>query len=278
MLPAVTVSLLPELRQGPFVFCGDGSDLAEICAQAAELGFAAIELFPPDTEAIDAPQVQELLEEHGLVLAAVGSGSGWFRHRLSLTSGDEQVRQQAIAYIRRLMAWAAPLEAPVIIGAMQGKAEGTVHPATARRYLGYALFQLDEAAEELGVTVLYEPLNRYESNLIHTLADAAAFLRGAGLRHVRLLADLFHMNIEESDLAGALRQAGPLVAHVHFSDSNRRAAGWGHTDFAPIIQALREIGYRGYLSAEVLPVPDSESAARQAITAFHQLVGPPLRQ
>jgi sugar phosphate isomerase/epimerase len=86
------------------------------------------------------------------------------------------------------------------------------------------------------------------------------------------------MNIEESDLAGALRQAGPLVAHVHFSDSNRRAAGWGHTDFAPIIQALREIGYRGYLSAEVLPVPDSESAARQAITAFHQLVGPPLRQ
>ena len=64
--------------------------------------------------------------------------------------------------------------------------------------------------------------------------------------------------------------AGPLVGHVHFADSNRRAAGLGHTDFAPIMAALVEIGYTGYLSAEVLPLPDTDTAARQTIDSFRK--------
>ena len=82
---------------------------------------------------------------------------------------------------------------------------------------------------------------------------------------MKLLADLFHMNIEEANLADALRAAGPHIGHVHFADSNRRAAGMGHTDFAPVVAALREIGYAGYLSAEVLPLPDRDAAAKQTI-------------
>ena len=78
------------------------------------------------------------------------------------------------------------------------------------------------------------------------------------------------MNIEESDIAGALLTAGSQVGHVHFADSNRRAAGFGHTDFAPIAAALRDIGYDGYVSAEVLPWPDAERAAEQTMAAFRQ--------
>ena len=89
-------------------------------------------------------------------------------------------------------------------------------------------------------------------------------------KNVRILADLFHMNIEEPDLASALREAGPMVGHVHFADSNRRAIGFGHTATAPIIAALREIHYTGYLSAEILPLPDTHTAARQTIESFHQ--------
>jgi sugar phosphate isomerase/epimerase len=80
-------------------------------------------------------------------------------------------------------------------------------------------------------------------------------------------------NIEEVDLALALRAAAPFVGHVHFADSNRRAAGMGHTDFGPIVEALREIGYNGYLSAEVLPLPDPDAAARQTIESFRKYVG-----
>jgi sugar phosphate isomerase/epimerase len=84
------------------------------------------------------------------------------------------------------------------------------------------------------------------------------------------LADLFHMNIEESDLPAALREVGPLLGHVHFADSNRRAIGFGHTAIAPVIAALREIGYTGALSAEILPLPDAATAARQTLHSFQR--------
>jgi sugar phosphate isomerase/epimerase len=79
------------------------------------------------------------------------------------------------------------------------------------------------------------------------------------------------MNIEEPDLAAAIREAGKHVGHVHFADSNRQAMGFGHTDPAPVISALRDIGYQGYLSAEILPLPDPEAAARQTIASIHSL-------
>ena len=79
------------------------------------------------------------------------------------------------------------------------------------------------------------------------------------------------MNIEEVDLAEALRAGGDRIHHVQFTDSNRLAAGCGHIDFPTLAGVLRDIGYRGYLSTETLPVPDSRTAARQAIELFRTL-------
>ena len=104
--------------------------------------------------------------------------------------------------------------------------------------------------------------------MINSVADGVKLISSLKAKNVRLLCDLFHMNIEEQDIASALAEAGSLVGHVHFSDSNRRAVGFGHTLMSPIIGALRRIGYDGYLSAEVLPLPNSEEAARQTIESF----------
>ena len=123
--------------------------------------------------------------------------------------------------------------------------------------------------------LLYEPLNRYETNLINTQSEAAQFLTGLRTRHVKILADLYHMNIEEANLADAVRAGGAHIGHVHFADSNRRAAGMGHTDFAPVVAALREVGYAGYLSAEVLPLPDPDAAARQTVESFRRFCPSP---
>ena len=98
-------------------------------------------------------------------------------------------------------------------------------------------------------------------------------IRSLQATNVKLLCDLFHMNIEEADIGSSLRAAGPLVGHVHFADSNRQAVGFGHTHVPPIIDALRSIGYAGYLSAEILPLPDSVSAARQTIDSYRKFVG-----
>jgi sugar phosphate isomerase/epimerase len=111
-------------------------------------------------------------------------------------------------------------------------------------------------------------LNRYETNLFNRLSEAAGFLQNINASNVKVLADLFHMNIEESSVPDALRGAGRVIGHVHFADSNRQAVGFGHTSMGPIIEALRQIGYQGYLSAEIFPLPDSETAARRTIEAF----------
>jgi sugar phosphate isomerase/epimerase len=232
-----------------------------------------VELFPPAANAVDAEELRGLLDDNGLALAAVGTGAGWVRHKLSLTSVDESVREKALAFVRSIMDLAAKFDAPAIIGSMQGRWEGAVSKPVALRYLGNALFKLDEHARDLGATLLYEPLNRYETNLVNTLGDAAQMLDAIHADNVKILADLYHMNIEEVSLPDAIRAAGQRIGHVHFADSNRRAAGLGHTDFAPVVAALVDIGYDGYLSAEVLPLPDSDTAARQTMAMFRRIVG-----
>jgi sugar phosphate isomerase/epimerase len=266
MKSAVTISLVPEARGGPFVYW---DDLAASVRRAATFGFDAVEIFPPSADAVNPVELRKLLSGTGLSLAAVGTGAGWVKHKLTLT--DPDAREKAVAFVKGIIDFAGPFGAPAIIGSVQGRAGAD--PTASRRILGEALRELSKYAARHGVPLLYEPLNRYETNLVNTQPGGVRLIEEYALSNVRLLCDLYHMNIEEVDLAGALRAAGPHVGHVHFADSNRRAAGMGHTDFGPIVQALRDVGYNGYVSAEVLPLPDSDAAARQTIESFRKYVG-----
>lgn len=269
MKSAVTVSLVPEARGGPFVFW---DDLPSACRTAAELGFDAIEIFPPSAGAVDRSQLRTLLDDHGLKLAAVGTGAGWVKHRLHLASPDAGLRRQAGDFVRSIIDFAGPFGAPAIIGSMQGRSGDGVDRETARGRLAEALAELGVHAAGFGVPLLYEPLNRYETDQFNSAGEAADWLRERSITNVRLLCDLFHMNIEEADVPEALRSAGDLVGHVHFVDTNRRPVGNGHLDVRAAVAALREIGYAGYLSAEALPYPDPVKAARTTIDAFRRLV------
>ena len=267
MRSAITISLTPEARGGPFVYW-DG--LASPCAKAAQLGFDGVELFAPTPAALDAEVLRPLLDQHKLSVAAVGTGAGMVVHRLSLTSPDIAVRDRAREFIRTMIAAGGKLGAPAIIGSMQGRWGEHVPREDAFEYLLDALNDLGEYAAVFGVPLIYEPLNRYETNLVTTQADGVALLKRLDTDNVKLLADLFHMNIEEADLPAAIRAAGSAIGHVHLADSNRRPAGCGHTDFAPIAAALRDIGYDGFLSAECFPWPDPNAAAAKAIESFRR--------
>ncbi|MCE9610010.1 MAG: sugar phosphate isomerase/epimerase [Chthoniobacter sp.] len=268
MRSAITVSLVPQAAGGPFVFW-DG--LADACASAAALGFDAIEIFPPSAAAIEVAAIRELLARHQLAVAAVGTGGGWVIQKWTLTHADAAIRVQAREFIRGIVDVAAALGAPAILGSMQGRAEGVVTREQALGWLGEALDDLGEHAAQHGRVFLYEPLNRYETNLLNRLGDTAAWLRTLRTKNVRILADLFHMNIEEADLPTAIADAGALIGHVHFADSNRRAIGFGHTDIRAVHAALDKTGYRGFLSAEILPLPDAPTAARETIRSFEKL-------
>ncbi len=267
MRSAITVCLVPQARFGPFVF---HEGLADGCAQAAALGFDAVEIFPPSAGALDIAELQSLLDHHSLKVAAIGTGAGWLLHQYSITSPDAAIRAHARDFIRSMIELAGGFSAPAILGSMQGRVENGVERAQALAWLGEALEEFGELAAQHHTHFLYEPLNRYETNLFNRQLDAANWLGTLRTRKVKLLCDLFHMAIEEADIAATLRGCGPLVGHIHFADSNRHAIGLGHTDPAPIIAALRAIGYTGYLSAEILPLPGAAAAARQTIGSFRQ--------
>lgn len=268
MKSAVTVSLVPEARGGPFVFW---DDLDAAARQAAALGFNAIELFPPTADHPDPGELRGLLGDTGLSLAAVGTGAGWVVHKLTLTSPDESTRARAFAFVEAAIGFAAGFGAPVIVGSMQGRVwEGTTREASLAR-LADGLGRLGRRAAELGTLVLYEPLNRYETNLVNTLADGVRLLRG--VENVKLLADLFHMNIEEADMAASLSQAGALVAHLHLADSSRLEPGTGHTDFATAFDALRAGEFAGWGAIECRLSAPPEIALAAALSTIRAAGG-----
>lgn len=262
MKTAVTLCRVAEAAAGPFVF---HDELPIGFAKAAAHGFDAVELFLPSATAVSFAEVQALQEKYQLKIAAVGTGAGMVKHGLSLTDADPAIRQQALDFILSLVDFGGQLGAPAILGSMQGRSSIAVPHPQAIGYLADALRIIAAHAATYQVPFIYEPLNRYETNLFNRVGDAAAFLQQEKLSNVTLLADLFHMNIEETCLADALTENIAHIGHIHFADSNRRAMGFGHTDFRALFELLQKIGYTGYLSAEILPLPSADEAAAQFI-------------
>ncbi len=111
-----------------------------------------------------------------------------------------------------------------------------------------------------------DPVN--QTDLLNKVGDVCLLADQTQESAVSVLADLFHMNIEETDIPQALLACGTRLGHVHLADSNRQAAGRGHTPMEPIFRTLKAMGYQGYVSAEVFPKPDSDTAALATLLAW----------
>ena len=268
MRTAVTLCQVPEAAAGPFVF---HQPLEESFALASDADFDDVELFLPSPDFVSVRTIKILSDAHDLGIAAVGTGAGMVKRGLSLTDPSLEKRVAALDFLERMIAFGGQLGAPAILGSMQGKHGGDVSKEQALEWLADALRIAGNTAAKYDVPFIYEPLNRYETNLINRLTDGADFIEANALENIVLLADLFHMNIEEADAAASIRAAGKHVGHVHYADSNRRAMGFGHTDPKPIVAALKEINYSGHLSAEILPLPDPLTAAQQTIQSIRSL-------
>lgn len=267
MRSSITVSLVPEARQGPFVFHGDWRSAVQT---ASKLGFHAVEIFPRSPDTVPVAELKGIAEDLGLQVSALGTGAGWLVERLTLADPNQERRSVAIDFVRRMIDTAAEFQAAAIIGSMQGRSSAECPPDRSRGLLRESLEVLDRHAADGAGRLLYEPLNRYETDQCNTLAQGLDLIRD--LARTKLLADWFHMNIEESNMIAAIEHAGSAIGHVHFADTNRHAIGFGHLDASPLVEALQRIGYTGYLSAEVFPLPTSESAARRTAESFQKLL------
>ena len=266
----VTIALVPQIKTGPWIFW---DDLEQSMIKAADMGFDAIELFTPSSDTIDVNYLITLLKKYNLQLAAVGTGAGKVIHGLTLTDANENVRKKAASFIFDMISFGGEFGAPAIIGSMQGNVFTGIEREQAMSWLSEALNTLSAHAASCGVPLIYEPLNRYETNIINTIEAGAEFIDTNELNNVKLLADLFHMNIEEADIPQSILSFSNHIGHVHFADSNRRPMGFGHTNMLDIAMALKESNYNGYVSAEAFPWPNPDESAKQTIKAFNQFFG-----
>jgi sugar phosphate isomerase/epimerase len=240
-------------------------------AKIASWGYDGVELAVRDPALVNAGQLERVVAEHKLVVPAIGTGQAWGEEGLSFTSDDPAVRAAAIKRISSHIPLAAHLDAIVILGLIRGMTpEGQTHEQS-MVYLVDAIQECATAAEGTGVRFALEPMNRYETDLIHSARDGLELIERVGKDNFGLLLDTFHMNIEESDIGESIRMCGDRIFHFHVADSNRWYPGAGHLDFGAILEDLDTTGYRGFVSGEFMPLPDADTAAENGIGYLRNL-------
>jgi sugar phosphate isomerase/epimerase len=238
-----------------------GRDAAERFHKAAQMGFEAIDLGWQDDMWERASEVKAASQASGLPISSVSCGP----NNLLAPTPDE--RAQCVDLMVRLLELAEDLGA---IGSVCVPVRPSVRfPDLSPVYsVNELVTQLSvkmlrevlRRTQGLNAVILLEPLNRYESYYLRTLADGVELCQMVGDARVAIVADFFHMGLEEADIAASIRSAHKWIRHVHLGDSNRLLPGQGHTDFVSGFAALREIGYEGFMALEcgVGGDPDAE--------------------
>ncbi|MGI6180669.1 MAG: TIM barrel protein [Agathobaculum sp.] len=257
------------IGSAPFVYEGD---FVKGIEQARMLGYDGVELHIADPAEIDVPAIEQALAANHIRLTAFGTGRAYVNDGLSITDPDETRRRAAVQRLETFIALAGRLHAMVIIGCMRGNIAAPDELPDALARLAESMRYLDKEAQKAGVELVFEPINRYENNFLCGMQEITSFIRENGLTNTGMLIDTFHMNIEEADMLESIALCAPEIQYVHFSDSNRMYPGGGHTDMAGVLRKLHDCGYHGVLSAEILPRPDKETAAREWIAAVRELL------
>jgi sugar phosphate isomerase/epimerase len=233
-----------------------GESPAERLETARAAGFDALELRDAARAGLDAVR--------GFAPTACPELGGW------LGDFDPARRARALSDLRRQLDGVAALGGvgvvtPAAWGMFTRRLPPFEEPPRTveqdREVLRSGLAALGEHAVAAGVALLFEPLNRYEDHMVNTLAQGAELI--AGLPGVRLLADTYHMNIEEDDPCASLRGAAGVLGAVHLSDSNRHQPGTGHVPFGAIVATLRDVGFDGVLSVECRLRGEPREAVRE---------------
>ncbi len=266
------LSIVVSTHAAQFEAVAFKGDFEANVAKIAGWGYEGVELAIRDPDLVDAIQLEKLLTTYGLKVPAIGTGQAWGEEKLSFTSADGAVRKAAIGRIKRQIEFAKPFEALVIIGLIRGMTPTGQTHAQSMKFLVDGLKECAEKANNLGVRMALEPLNRYETDLVHTVQDGLELIRQVGASNLGLLLDTFHMNIEEANIKNSIDQSADRIFHFHVADSNRWYPGAGHLDFSAILRNLRSTGYQGWISGEFMPVPDANSAAERSISYLRQVL------
>lgn len=265
---SIAVAYPEALATAPFLYRGDWKEIIE---QAHGSGFDAVELHIRRPDSVRAEELLHFAGGLGMKFSGVATGMSYTMDGLSLTDEREEGRVAAQRRLFQYVDLAAGLGCCVILGSIRGN-------LTADR--GKSLGQFEESlavvldyAAKRKVTVCIEAINRYENNFLNTVCEVEDLIRRMGRDNLKIHADVFHMNIEETSFEQAVKDGGEDIGYVHLADNNRKYLGAGMVDFERIVGCLKAAGYDGYLSLECLPLPDARTAADLSFRVMKRLCG-----
>lgn len=249
--------MLQRRKLGSCTWMFGNMPLSEIAQRLAGLGYDGVELVG-DPSLYSAEEAATILSDQGLEVFSLTPDN------VDLAHPDAGVRTAAFDYYLRLLDFAAALDGPIVsCHGYVGRVRAISSQVEEWDLFVDAVRKLAERARVLHLRLAMEVLNRYEAHLVNTAAEALQFVEEVGYDNVGILLDAYHMNIEESSPAAALRSAGAQLSLYHAADSNRQAIGRGHTDLWAQLAALDEIGYTGPIIMEcTAPGPDPFTAIK----------------
>lgn len=218
-----------------------------------KFGYDGIE-FAAEPYTSDQDKMLDLMKKYELCCTSL---CGIFPEDRDLTAGEPVLAAKAINYIRDSVDFAAKVGAPymIVVPSPVGRTEAPAGLSYEEAWSN-AVKNLRLAADyarSKGIRLAVEAINRYETYLVNTLSKALEFVKEVNHPAVGVMADMFHMSLEENNLWASLRMISPYLLHVHIADNTREAAGLGNTDFREMLRTLKDIGYKGPLTMEFMP-------------------------
>ncbi len=245
-------------------------NLPEALDLAAKLEFKGVEYNIPNPFEVDFKHLLRLTEDHGLRISAISTGSAYLEYGLTITHPDFSIRAKALKLMEKYIEYASTHNSGVVIGLIRGRKEGRSLREFTKSLIG-SIKMLEDHCLNYNVSLLIEPLNRYEADYINNVEEALRIIEQTG-EYVKILLDTFHMNIEEKNICEAIIKAGRNTGHVHIAENNRLPPGLGSISWKDVILHLYNVGFNGYLSLEALPKPSFKEALRQTAETLNPII------
>jgi sugar phosphate isomerase/epimerase len=239
-----------------------GEEPKKSIERCAKFGYDAIELVG-EPDYYDIKEVNKICRDNGIVVSSICSV---YNEDRDLAHPDPKKREEALDYVKKVADFAAAVDCHMIIAGPTAvcKTKSLADFDDEYQWGIEGIIKGAEYAKQLDVNLCLECWNRYETYMLNRLDQAVAMAKIINKDNVGVMGDLFHMNIDESDIAQAIINTGSYLTHIHFADSNRAAPSKGHLDFKPILKALKSIDYKGYITFELLPAQADPFATLKA--------------
>lgn len=251
----------PDVEISPAVtaFQGDIDTSLDILG---EFGFQGVEFMTINPLKLDWAHIEKAATRNDLDIVLVCTGEIYGQQGLTFMDPDENIRLHAIKRVKEMMDFAAYFGAMINIGRVRGQYRDTLPRGLSYQYALEGFKSIAEYGEKKNVKIAIEPVTYMQTNFINTAAEAIQICKEVGSEQLKIMLDLFHLNIEEKDILQTIRDSKDDMIHIHLADNNRRYPGMGGFDFEKILGTIHETGYKGAVCTEIYQLPNQLEAVQ----------------